>query len=292
MDSNIILPVISLFLGLIGTFTKTSKDTEKGKRITIWGLVVAILILVSACITIVTNVAQNKKNVLAKETQEIENNNQRLLSLLSVSSNFQLTKDPYLLLEFNDELNQNDEPINPLESENIRKFPGFGIDNVSYILDLDISSGKHFIDKGTAVSSQSNNFNMVNLKDSLSIHEQNNSLSFAYEEINLSSINYLWTFKGYKNLTELLFDLQPRREIGKLTLQKQKKLTDTQFKKISKYLCEENRWLIRIFLKNPDVENAYLNLSIPIKLIPDSDKQVFILIPEQAIIGSPQFDPL
>lgn len=285
MESNIILPFITLVLGLIGTFTKTSKDTEKGKRITIWGAIVGILILISASITIISNLTQNKRNALAKESQEIENNNQRLLSLLSVSSNFQLKDNPYLLLEFNDELNQNGEPINPLESENIRQFPGFGIKDVSYTLELSISSGKHFIDKGAAVVKQSNNSDTIN--------SNNNSLAFQYEELN-SSVNYLWTFIGYKNLTELLLDLQPKREIGTLTLKKKKGLSNDDFEKINKYLCDDDRWLIRIFLKNPNIENQFLNLSIPVKLIPKNDKEGkrFILIPGTAMIGSPQFDPI
>lgn len=293
MESNLILPFITLIIGLIGAFSKTSKDTEKGKRVTIWGGVIAVLLLGSAGITIISNVQQNKKNISVKEKQEIDNNNQRLLSLLSVSSNFQLANEPYLLLEFNDDLNEKGEPIDSIKSDNIRKFPGFGITGVSYKLELDISNKKHFIDHGNRLVAQQNNSDAINSNYSSSALDKNDNFIFEYEEIN-SSVNYLWTFKGYRNLTELLFDLQPKHEIGSLTIEKKKGLTKVDFEKISKYLCDEQRWIIRIFLKNSDLENAFLNLSIPVKLIPEYDKGQgrFILIPEPAMIGLPQFDPI
>jgi len=107
MNNTMLLTLISLLLGLIGTFTKTSKDDKDGNmKVTAWGYCLAVLLIVSTTTAIINQIENQKRNKINEEKQKEEVNQQRLLSLIAISSNFEIENNPYLNFAFYEQYNE------------------------------------------------------------------------------------------------------------------------------------------------------------------------------------------
>src|SRR4051812_43400469 len=101
MEISVLLTFISLTLGLIGAFKKTSKERADGTKIpTKWGYIVAALMIISASTAIYAEWKKQHNAAIAAEQQAEDAQQQRLLSMLAVSSNFDIAFDPRLELNY------------------------------------------------------------------------------------------------------------------------------------------------------------------------------------------------
>ena len=137
MNNTMLLTLISLLLGLIGTFTKTSKDDKDGnKKVTAWGYCLAVLLIVSTTTAIINQIENQKTNKINEEKQKEEVNQQRLLSLIAISSNFEIENNPYLNFAFYEQYNEKGELRDSAKSSLYYQFPSFGIKDTKYVLEI------------------------------------------------------------------------------------------------------------------------------------------------------------
>lgn len=311
MNSAIILTAISLLLGLIGTLTKTSTDGINGKKkITGWGYCVVILMIISATTAVITQIKTSNENKKNKERQLAESKQQKLLSLMAVSSNFTIEHDPFLNLVFYDEYSEKGNLLDSAKSSLYDLFPGFGVKDVTYRLEMNISDSKNdFIegsgivmdDSGGAIDriSETNSVQTDTIQEESEPTDEETpaplKLSYTSEAIN-NEMNYLWTFSGYSSLTELLLDFQEGREIGTLTFMKKKSLlSDKELNIIKDYIQTFGSWEVRVYIKNKTVKSNLLHLAIPIKISgpqKTGNGYEFKLTSGQPEIGSYQFSPV
>src|ERR1700748_2989724 len=145
MDATIILTIISFVLALIGSFTHTTTEKANRKVPTRWGYAVIFLLVLSASFGVYTelNKLQQQKAKAATQAKKVEEQTeterqQRLLSLISVSSNFKMATYPQLDLLFRDSITEDARTIDTLANS----FPGFGLKNISYLLELNPTDDK------------------------------------------------------------------------------------------------------------------------------------------------------
>jgi len=267
MNIAMFLTVISLILGLIGSFTETTKKIRGVKIPTFWGYLLAILLIASAAVAIFADLKNEKEYEEKAKLQKSEGSQDRLLSLIAVSSNFDLAYNPNLVLDY----------LNVNESDTtLQRFPGFGLPGINYELQLNLSEAKSAAISGSEASISIAQGDIVALKDvksdvlSKQIEEESGpaqlKIHVTKEEIN-DEFAYLFELVGYSTLLEFLLDFQDNRDVGTLAFKKKgANFKDLEWQHIDKYIRKRGKWHINLYVTSSADSSNFISMFVPVIL--------------------------